>query len=195
MASPPDDDSSPRVQRPARPRHSRPSGHGQPAEHLAPPAGRLAPRASGEADPSAVEPGTRDTRAARRTRRDAERPLRGQELRAWAAALAATLPPLTDSQAAAVARIAAQLDARNGQAGHSHLEPLSWRAASGSPSSRSTSCSAATICGTGGSASSARCSSVIVSSQWPSALAVGSLLVTGRMEVAPGENSTERAVS
>jgi hypothetical protein len=40
---------------------------------------------------------------------------REQGLRAWAAALAATLPPLTTSQAAAVARIAARLDARNGQ--------------------------------------------------------------------------------
>jgi hypothetical protein len=38
-----------------------------------------------------------------------------QGLRAWAAALAAELPPLTSSQAAAVARIAARLDARNGQ--------------------------------------------------------------------------------
>jgi hypothetical protein len=37
---------------------------------------------------------------------------REQGLRAWAAALAATLPPLTSSQAAAVARIAARLDAR-----------------------------------------------------------------------------------
>ena len=42
---------------------------------------------------------------------------REQGLRAWAAALAAELPPLTSSQAAAVAvaRIAARLDARNGQ--------------------------------------------------------------------------------
>jgi hypothetical protein len=40
---------------------------------------------------------------------------REQGLRAWAAALAATLPPLTSSQAAAVARIAARLDARNVQ--------------------------------------------------------------------------------
>jgi hypothetical protein len=39
---------------------------------------------------------------------------REQGLRAWAAALVATLPPLTSSQAAA-ARIAARLDARNGQ--------------------------------------------------------------------------------
>ncbi len=47
---------------------------------------------------------------------------REQGLRAWAAALAAELPPLTSSQAAGVARIAAQLDARNIQAGR-HLEP------------------------------------------------------------------------
>jgi hypothetical protein len=33
----------------------------------------------------------------------------------WAAALAATLPPLTRSQAAAVARIAARLDASDSQ--------------------------------------------------------------------------------
>jgi hypothetical protein len=40
---------------------------------------------------------------------------REQGLRAWAAALAAELPPLTSSQAASVARIAARLDARNRQ--------------------------------------------------------------------------------
>jgi hypothetical protein len=46
---------------------------------------------------------------------DLGRVSREQGLRAWAAALAATLPPLTSSQAAAVARIAARLDARNVQ--------------------------------------------------------------------------------
>ena len=46
---------------------------------------------------------------------DPERVSREQGLRAWAAALAAELPPLTSSQAAAVARLAARLDARNGQ--------------------------------------------------------------------------------
>ena len=46
---------------------------------------------------------------------DPGRVSREQGLRAWAAALAAELPPLTSSQAAAVARIAARLDARNGQ--------------------------------------------------------------------------------
>lgn len=46
---------------------------------------------------------------------DLGRVSREQGLRAWAAALAATLPPLTSSQAATVARIAARLDARNGQ--------------------------------------------------------------------------------
>ena len=46
---------------------------------------------------------------------DPGRVSREQCLRAWAAALAAELPPLTSSQAAAVARIAARLDARNGQ--------------------------------------------------------------------------------
>jgi hypothetical protein len=40
---------------------------------------------------------------------------REQGLRAWAAALAAELPPLTSSQAAAVARIAARLDASHSQ--------------------------------------------------------------------------------
>jgi hypothetical protein len=42
---------------------------------------------------------------------DSERVSREQGLSAWAAALAAELPPLTNSQAAAVARIAARLDA------------------------------------------------------------------------------------
>ena len=49
------------------------------------------------------------------TDQDLGRVSREQGLRAWASALAATLPPLTSSQAAAVARIAARLDARNGQ--------------------------------------------------------------------------------
>jgi hypothetical protein len=40
---------------------------------------------------------------------------REQGLKAWAAALAAKLPPLTSSQAAAVARIAARLDASHSQ--------------------------------------------------------------------------------
>ena len=39
----------------------------------------------------------------------------GQDLRTWAAALAATLPPLTESQVAAVARLAAQIDAKDRQ--------------------------------------------------------------------------------
>lgn len=47
---------------------------------------------------------------------DPGRVSREQGLKAWAAALAAELPPLTSSQAAAVARIASRLDARgNGQ--------------------------------------------------------------------------------
>jgi len=49
-----------------------------------------------------------------KSRQDRTLRLNGK-LRAWAAALAAELPPLTSSQAAAVARIAARLDARNGQ--------------------------------------------------------------------------------
>jgi len=38
-----------------------------------------------------------------------------QDLKAWAAAVAATLPPLTRSQVAAAARLAAHLDARTSQ--------------------------------------------------------------------------------
>jgi hypothetical protein len=38
-----------------------------------------------------------------------------QDLRAWAAAAAATLPPLTEPQVAAVARLAAHLDADDSQ--------------------------------------------------------------------------------
>jgi hypothetical protein len=38
-----------------------------------------------------------------------------QDLRAWAAELAATLPPLTQSQVAAVARLAARLDAASSE--------------------------------------------------------------------------------
>jgi hypothetical protein len=51
---------------------------------------------------------------------DPGRVSREQGLRAWAAALAAELPPLTSSQAAAVARIAARLDT-----GHSQGPPES----------------------------------------------------------------------
>jgi hypothetical protein len=73
------------------------------------PAGPPAPQARGEADPPGakaedVTPG-----------QDPGRVSREHGLRAWAAALAAELPPLTSSQAAAVARIAARLDARDGQ--------------------------------------------------------------------------------
>jgi len=73
------------------------------------PAGPPAPQARGEADPPEKKaedlcPG-----------QDPGRVSREQGLRAWAAALAAELPPLTSSQAAAVARIAARLDARNRQ--------------------------------------------------------------------------------
>jgi hypothetical protein len=73
------------------------------------PAGPAAPQAPGEADPP--EKKTED----RRPGQDPGRVSREQGLRAWAAVLAAELPPLTSSQAAAVARIAARLDARNGQ--------------------------------------------------------------------------------
>jgi hypothetical protein len=72
-------------------------------------AGPPTPQAPGEADPPGGKaedlcPG-----------QDPGRVSREQGLRAWAAALAAELPPLTSSQAAAVARIAARLDARKGQ--------------------------------------------------------------------------------
>lgn len=73
------------------------------------PAGPPAPQAPSEADPP--ERKAEDLCPDQ----DAGRVSREQGLRAWAAALAAELPPLTSSQAAAVARIAARLDARNGQ--------------------------------------------------------------------------------
>jgi hypothetical protein len=38
-----------------------------------------------------------------------------QDLRAWAASLAAVLPPLTEPQVAAVAKLAAHLDADDSQ--------------------------------------------------------------------------------
>ena len=67
------------------------------------------PQAPSEADP----PGKKAEDLC--PHQDLGRVSREQGLRAWAAALAAELPPLTSSQAAAVARIAARLDARNGQ--------------------------------------------------------------------------------
>ena len=72
-------------------------------------AGPPTPQAPSEADP----PGKKAEDLC--PDQDAGRVSREQGLRAWASALAATLPPLTNSQAAAVARIAARLDARNGQ--------------------------------------------------------------------------------
>jgi hypothetical protein len=53
---------------------------------------------------------TNTARPDRSSRRSA-RPPSAQDLRAWAAAAAASLPPLTESQVAAVARLAAHLDA------------------------------------------------------------------------------------
>jgi hypothetical protein len=73
------------------------------------PAGRPAPRAPGEADLPTKKPEDLCPD------QDVGRVSREQGLRAWAAALAAELPPLTNSQAAVVARIAARLDGRNGQ--------------------------------------------------------------------------------
>ena len=72
-------------------------------------AGPSTPQAPSEADP----PGKKAEDLC--PDQDAGRVSREQGLRAWAAALASELPPLTSSQAAAVARIAARLDARNGQ--------------------------------------------------------------------------------
>ena len=76
------------------------------------PAAPLIPQAPGETDqPSPPGQKAGDLRPGQ----ELEPVSREQGLRAWAAALAAELPPLTSSQAAAVARIAARLDARNGQ--------------------------------------------------------------------------------
>src|SRR6266496_419107 len=46
--------------------------------------------------------------------RNPDQPLEQQDLSTWATELAATLPPLTQSQAATVGRIATRLDARIG---------------------------------------------------------------------------------
>ena len=73
------------------------------------PAACTPPQAPGETDPPGQKAGDLCPG------QEPEPASREQGLRAWAAALAATLPPLTSSQAAAVARIAARLDARNGQ--------------------------------------------------------------------------------
>jgi len=53
---------------------------------------------------------TNTARPDRSSRRSA-RPPSAQDLRAWAAAAAASLPPLTESQVAAVVRLATHLDA------------------------------------------------------------------------------------
>ena len=51
----------------------------------------------------------------RRSGRSSTEPPSGQDLSAWAAAVAAALPPLTEPQVAAVARLAADLDANDSQ--------------------------------------------------------------------------------
>lgn len=77
------------------------------------PAMPLTPQAPGEADEPSREPDPPGQEAGDLCPSQEPEPVpREQGLRAWAAALAATLPPLTSSQAAAVARIAARLDAR-----------------------------------------------------------------------------------
>jgi hypothetical protein len=48
-----------------------------------------------------------------RSRRRSTQPPSEQDLRAWAAALASALPQLTEPQVAAVARLAAHLDAND----------------------------------------------------------------------------------
>jgi hypothetical protein len=80
------------------------------------PAMPLTPQAPGETDQPSSEPDPPGQKAGDlRPSQEPEPVSREQGLTAWAAALAAGLPPLTRSQAAAVARIAARLDARNGQ--------------------------------------------------------------------------------
>jgi hypothetical protein len=54
-------------------------------------------------------------RITRRSGRGSARPLSARYLRAWAAEVAATLPPLTEPQVAAVARLATHLDANDSQ--------------------------------------------------------------------------------
>jgi hypothetical protein len=51
--------------------------------------------------------------ATRRPARSSAKSPSGRDLRAWAAAVAAELPPFTDSQVAAVARLATRLDAND----------------------------------------------------------------------------------
>jgi hypothetical protein len=52
---------------------------------------------------------------ARRSGRTSAQHLSARDLKAWAAKVAATLPPLTEPQVAAVARLAVHLDANDGQ--------------------------------------------------------------------------------
>lgn len=76
----------------------------------------LTPQAPSEPDQPNRGPEPRGQNAGdSRPDQESEPASQEQDLRAWAVALAAELPPLTSSQAAAVARIAARLDARNGQ--------------------------------------------------------------------------------
>lgn len=51
----------------------------------------------------------------RRSGRSSAQPLPARGLKAWAAEVAATLPLLTEPQVAAVARLAARLDANDSQ--------------------------------------------------------------------------------
>ena len=80
----------------------------------------LTPQVNGEMASSGSRPDPRsdqaaDDRAPRRSRRSSARTPVRKDLRAWASALAASLPPLTELQVAEVARMAAHLDANDNQ--------------------------------------------------------------------------------
>ncbi len=91
------------------------------------PAGPPTPQAPSEADP----PGKKAEDLC--PNQDPGRVSREQGLRAWASALAAELPPLTSSQAAAVARIAARLDASHSQGSAKSASQLDDTAAAPGP--------------------------------------------------------------
>jgi hypothetical protein len=88
----------------------------RPAARRRPTAGRgeypLGPAPADEPPPAMTDRPAGEQRIPR-SRRSSARPPAGQDLRAWAAALAATLPPLTEPQVAVVARLAAHLDAED----------------------------------------------------------------------------------
>jgi len=83
------------------------------------PMSRAAAHTSTEKERNTTRPAHSDRpageHAIRRPGRSSTKPLSGRDLRAWAASLAAALPPLTEPQVAAVARLAAHLDANDSQ--------------------------------------------------------------------------------